>query len=106
MVGYGSASTSFWIFASSAASSGVPATRLTAAISETVRAGHLGSVLAWRGLAGFGAGAVAPLAVGLVLDLAAHAGAGPAAAWGLGFAALGLGGGAALLCALSLRHPR
>jgi MFS family permease len=79
---------------------------LTAAISETVRAGHLGSVLAWRGLAGFGAGAVAPLAVGLVLDLAAHAGAGPAAAWGMGFAALGLGGGAALLCALWLRHPR
>lgn len=79
---------------------------LTAAISETVRPAYLGTVLAWRGLAGFGAGAVAPLGFGLVLDLLAHAGAGPATSWGLGFAALGLGGATALLCALALRHPR
>jgi MFS family permease len=79
---------------------------LTAAISEAVRPGYLGAVLAWRGLAGFGAGALAPLAFGLVLDLAAHANAGPAASWGMGFAALGLGGATALLCALALRHPR
>ena len=79
---------------------------LTAAISEAVRPGYLGAVLAWRGLAGFGAGAIAPLAFGLVLDLAAHADAGPAAAWGMGFAALGVGGTIALLCALALRHPR
>jgi MFS family permease len=77
---------------------------LTAAISETVRKGYLGGVLAWRGLAGFGAGAVAPLGLGLVLDLAGGAGAGAASAWGMGFAALGLGGVIALLCALALRR--
>lgn len=75
---------------------------LTTAISEAVRPGYLGAVLAWRGLAGFGAGAVAPLAVGLVLDLATGRGAGPALSWGLGFAVLGLGGAIALLCALAL----
>jgi MFS family permease len=79
---------------------------LTAAISEAVRPGYLGAVLAWRGLAGFGAGAAAPLGFGLVLDLAAAAQAGPAVSWGMGFAALGLGGATALICALALRHPR
>ena len=79
---------------------------LTTAISEAVRPGYLGAVLAWRGLAGFGAGAVAPLGFGLVLDLAAQSAAGPALSWGMGFAALGLGGLTALLCALLLRHPR
>jgi len=79
---------------------------LTTAISEAVRPAYLGAVLAWRGLAGFGAGAAAPLGFGLVLDLAARAGAGPALSWGMGFAALGLGGAAALICALALRHPR
>jgi MFS family permease len=79
---------------------------LTTAISEAVRPGYLGAVLAWRGLAGFGAGAAAPLGFGLVLDLAAQSQAGPAASWGMGFAALGLGGMAALICALALRHPR
>jgi len=78
---------------------------LTAAISEVVRPGYLGAVLAWRGLAGFGAGAVAPLALGLVLDAATRASAGPALSWGVGFAALGLGGLAATLCALALRRP-
>jgi MFS family permease len=78
---------------------------LTAAISEVVRPGYLGAVLAWRGLAGFGAGAVAPLAVGLVLDAATRASAGPALSWGAGFATLGLGGLAATLCALALRRP-
>ncbi len=80
---------------------------LTAAISEVVRPGYLGAVLAWRGLAGFGAGAIAPLCFGLVLDLASLAAAGAALSWGLGFAALGLGGLIALLCALALQSaPR
>jgi MFS family permease len=78
---------------------------LTTAISEVVRPGYLGAVLAWRGLAGFGAGALAPLGLGLVLDMATAAGAGPATSWGAGFAALGLGGTLALLCALALRRP-
>jgi MFS family permease len=75
---------------------------LTTAISETVRPGYLGAVLAWRGLLGFGAGAIAPLGVGLVLDMAGAAGAGPVVSWGLGFATLGLGGAIALACAVAL----
>lgn len=77
---------------------------LTTALSETVRSGHLGAVLAWRALAGFGAGAVSPLAVGLVLDVVIAAGAGPVIAWGFAFASLGLGGAVALYCALALRQ--
>jgi len=79
---------------------------LTTAISEVVRPGYLGAVLAWRGFAGFGAGAVAPLAVGLILDLATGAGASAAVSWGLGFATLGVGGTLALACALALRRSR
>jgi MFS family permease len=78
---------------------------LTTAISEAVRPGYLGAVLAWRALAGFGAGAIAPLGVGLVIDAAATADAGPAIAWGVGFATLGLGGLVALACSAALR-PR
>jgi MFS family permease len=77
---------------------------LTTAISEVVRPGYLGTVLAWRGLAGFGAGAIAPLGFGLVLDTAAAAGASAALSWGLAFGTLGVGGGIALLCALALRR--
>jgi MFS family permease len=69
-----------------------------------VRPGYLGGVLAWRGLAGFGAGAVAPIAFGLVLDATTNTGA--ATSWGLGFAALGAGGAVALACALLLRKHR
>jgi MFS family permease len=79
---------------------------LTTAISEAVRPGYLGAVLAWRGFAGFGAGALAPLGFGLVLDAAAGAGASPAVSWGLGFAMLGIGGALAFACALALRRPR
>lgn len=75
---------------------------LTTALSEAVRPGYLGAVLAWRGLAGFGAGAVAPLAVGLVLDGATAAGGGPILSWGLAFVALGIGGAIALICAWAL----
>ncbi|HZM35825.1 MAG TPA: MFS transporter [Burkholderiales bacterium] len=77
---------------------------LTTAISEAVRPAYLGGVLAWRGLAGFGAGAIAPLAVGMVLD--GFVSRGPIVSWGLGFATLGLGGAAALACALLLRQHR
>lgn len=61
---------------------------LTTALSETVHSAYLGAALAWRGLAGFAAGAIAPLALGAVLDLTSVAGSGPAVSWGLGFAAL------------------
>jgi MFS family permease len=79
---------------------------LTTAISETVRPGYLGAVLAWRALLGFGAGAIAPLGVGLVLDIAAAAKAGPNFSWGLAFTTLGLGGVIALACSLALRARR
>jgi MFS family permease len=75
---------------------------LTTAISEAVRPGYLGAALAWRGFAGFGAGAIAPLALGFVLDQTAMKG--PVVSWGLAFATLGLGGLAALACALALRR--
>jgi MFS family permease len=75
---------------------------LTTATSEAVRPGYLGAVLAWRGLMGFGAGAVAPLGFGLVLDVTS--GLPPAVSWGLAFGALGIGGTLALWCALALRR--
>jgi MFS family permease len=77
---------------------------LTTAISEAVRPGYRGAVLAWRGLAGFGAGAIAPLAFGLVLDQTTRNE--PMVSWGLAFACLGLGGLGALACALALRRAR
>jgi MFS family permease len=77
---------------------------LTTAISEVVRPGYLGAVLAWRGFAGFGAGALAPLGFGFVLDQTTARG--PVLSWGLAFASLGLGGLAALACALALRRAR
>jgi MFS family permease len=80
---------------------------LTTALSETVHSAYLGAALAWRGLAGFAAGAVAPLAFGAVLDLASATGSGPAVSWGLGFATLGVGGAFAVACAMALRRaPR
>lgn len=79
---------------------------LTTALSETVHSAYLGAALAWRGLAGFAAGALAPLAVGLVLDAASAAGAGPAMSWGFGFATLGVGGVLAVACAAALRRGR
>jgi MFS family permease len=77
---------------------------LTTAISEVVRAGFRGAVLAWRGLAGFAAGAIAPLAVGAVIDGVGLITNSLAVTWGLGFATLGLGGAIALASALMLRR--
>ncbi len=73
---------------------------LTTALAEAIRPGYLGAALAWRGLAGFSAGALAPLALGVALD--ATAGAGPAVSWGVGFATLGIGGAGAVACAAAL----
>ncbi len=71
---------------------------LSTAMTESVPPRHLGTVLAVRSLLGFGAGAVAPVAFGAVLD---HTGA-----WGWSFAVLALGGLAAVAAALALprRH--
>jgi len=71
---------------------------LSTAMTESVAPRHLGTVLAVRALLGFGAGAVAPVALGAVLD--------QSGTWAWSFAVLALGGAAAVAAALSLprRH--
>jgi MFS family permease len=71
-------------------------------ITETVKPERLGSALAVRSLLGFGAGAIAPLVFGWVLDLygGQHA---SVAGWGWAFSALGVGGVLGLLSMLWLR---
>jgi hypothetical protein len=54
---------------------------------------------------GFGAGAVAPLAFGAVLDATNVTDTAPTA-WGWAFATLGIGGIIATGCALALRRDR
>jgi MFS family permease len=71
-------------------------------ITETVRPERLGSALAVRSLLGFGAGAVAPLVFGWVLDLYGGRSA-SVAGWGWAFSALGVGGVLGLLSMLWLR---
>jgi MFS family permease len=63
---------------------------LSATLTHAVRPSSLGSALALRSLLGFGAGAVAPLVFGAVLDRMHWADA--AGAWGPAFMVLGLGG--------------
>lgn len=82
---------------------------LSTALTEAVRPAYLGAALALRSLLGFGAGAVAPLAFGAVLDATNPPGLTPAI-WGWAFSALGAGGLVATICAYGLRsaeeaHP-
>ncbi len=70
---------------------------LSTVLTRTVPPSSLGSALALRSLLGFGAGAVAPLAFGAVLDASR---AGSPRAWGLAFAVLGMGGVLAVWSAL------
>ena len=72
-------------------------------ITETVKPERLGSALAVRSLLGFGAGAVAPIVFGRVLDLYGGRSAG-AAGWGWAFSVLGAGGVLGLGCMLWLRR--
>ena len=74
---------------------------LSTALTEEVNPSYLGSALALRSLLGFGAGAVAPLAFGVVLDASNPPAAMPTV-WGWGFVSLGLGGLGATLCAYGL----
>lgn len=70
---------------------------LSAAMTDAVPPERLGRALGVRSVLGIGAGAIAPIAFGLVLDSA------PAAvSWGLAFAALGIGGAVATVCAVLL----
>lgn len=75
---------------------------LSTALTEVVRPAYLGSALALRSLLGFGAGAVAPLIFGAILDATNPVGA-PPATWGWAYSVLGCGGLIAALCAYGLR---
>jgi MFS family permease len=75
---------------------------LSTAVAEAVRPGYLGAVLAWRSLLGFGAGAIAPIAFGAVID-ATNASGGTPSVWGPAFVMLGIGGAIATACAIALR---
>lgn len=72
---------------------------LSSAMSQAVPMRHLGKVLGLRSITGMGAGAVAPIAVGAVLDMTPGA-----AGWGAGFIVLGAGGVLAVLSAVLLRR--
>ena len=75
---------------------------LSAAITEVVAPNRLGSVLAIRSLLGFGAGAVAPVAFGAVLDYL-RIGNNAASAWGPAFMVFAIGGFGATWYAWRLR---
>lgn len=75
---------------------------LSAGLTETVPPAFLGSALAVRSLLGFGAGAVAPLVFGLMLDLTSGGSTPGAVAWGVSFGLLGIGGLIAVISALRL----
>src|SRR5204862_154634 len=74
---------------------------LSTALTETVGPAHLGAALALRSFLGFGAGAVAPIVFGRILDLSNAPGPFPTT-WGWAFVVLGLGGLAAAYCAWGL----
>ena len=78
---------------------------LSTAFTESVPPFYLGAGLALRSLLGFGAGAVAPLAFGAVLDATNVPGAMPVR-WGWAFVTLGLGGAGAAWAALGLPRDR
>lgn len=72
---------------------------LSTAVTEVVEPNHLGSILAIRSLFGFGAGGIAPIVFGAMLDLTNPPGT-PPTTWGWAFTILGLGGLLATLCAV------
>src|SRR5581483_9193079 len=75
---------------------------LSVGLTEIVAPPVLGAALALRSLLGFGAGAIAQSAFGLVLD--ATNTARPYTEWGPAYALLGLGGAAGLLSGIWLRR--
>lgn len=77
---------------------------LSAALTEVVGSCGLGTLLGVRSLLGFGAGALAPWAFGLVLDLSNPATQAPDV-WGWAFTVLAAGGAVAALCAWRLHEP-
>ena len=77
---------------------------LSTALTEVVEPSHLGSILAVRSLFGFGAGGIAPILFGVMLDLT-NPPETPPETWGWAFTVLGCGGLAATLCAFLFREP-
>jgi len=77
---------------------------LSAGITENVDPSYLGAAFALRSFLGFGAGAIAPLVFGAVLDWTNpdFAGKGFYANWGWAFCILGLGGLGAVVAAYML----
>lgn len=73
---------------------------LTTGVVQHAEPARKGATMALQSLLGFGTGAIAPLAFGLVLDLAG--GADRVMAWGLAFALLGLGAALGPLALLRL----
>jgi MFS family permease len=78
---------------------------LSTALTESVSAPYLGAALALRSFLGFGAGAIAPLVFGAILDLTNAPGTTPTT-WGWAFVALGVGGAVAALSAWGLARDR
>jgi MFS family permease len=78
---------------------------LSTALTEAVEPPYLGAALALRSFLGFGAGAIAPLVFGAVLDATNPRGVTPSV-WGWAFVALGIGGAAAAVCAWTLAPDR
>lgn len=76
---------------------------LSTALTESVEPGNLGSTLAVRALLGFGAGGIAPIVFGAVLDLTNPTGTAPEI-WCWSFMVLGIGGIASTLCATLYRE--
>jgi MFS family permease len=72
------------------------------ALTEVVAPAYRGSALALRSLLGYGAGAIAPLLFGVILD---WQGARNAGAWGWAFVSLGAAGLGAVLSAVLLYRP-
>jgi MFS family permease len=76
---------------------------LSTALTEEAEPSCLGSILAVRSLLGFGAGGLAPIMFGAMLDLTNPPDVAPET-WGWAFMVLGFGGLAATLCAIFYRE--
>ena len=77
---------------------------LSAGITESVDPSYLGAAFALRSFLGFGAGAIAPMAFGAILDWTnpGSAANGYYATWGWAFSVLGIGGLGAVIAAYLL----
>jgi MFS family permease len=78
---------------------------LSTALTEAVSPSYLGAALALRSFLGFGAGAIAPIVFGRVLDQTNGPGPFPTT-WGWAFLTLGAGGIGAAYCAFGLARDR